>query len=90
MKKIIAFFCTSILASLAIGCDMSTEARAGKAQMRASQATANKVVAGIEYIRDPRTGFCFAYYWGGAANGGPALAAVPCESIPPGMLTTAE
>ena len=53
------------------------------------QKTANLVVGNIQYIKDPRTGICFAYYWGGMANGGPALTTVPEELIPPGLLTVA-
>ena len=50
---------------------------------------ANEVVAALVYIKDPRTNLCFASYWGGDNNeGGPALAAVPCESIPAALLTT--
>lgn len=41
------------------------------------------LVSSIQYIKDSRTGLCFAYYYGG----GPALATVPCEAIPPKMLT---
>jgi hypothetical protein len=63
-----------------------------KVQREASVAQANcdRVVAEIRYYKDPRTGFCFAYYWGGAGNGGPALSLVPEEKIPAGMLLTAE
>ncbi len=44
------------------------------------------VVQEIRYIKDPRTNLCFAYYWGGAGNGGPALAYAPCEAVPPELL----
>lgn len=37
--------------------------------------------AKIDYIYDKRTGLCFAYIWGGGANGGPALAVVPLETV---------
>lgn len=30
-------------------------------------------------IKDRETGQCFLYIWGGADNGGPALALVPCR-----------
>jgi hypothetical protein len=54
----------------------------------ATSETADKTqIASIRYLKDSRTNDCFAYYWGGLANGGPALAAVPCESIPPDLLT---
>ncbi len=52
-----------------------------------TQAKANEVVAKTIYIRDPRVpNTCFAYHWGGAANGGPALAAIDCDKIPPDLL----
>jgi len=35
----------------------------------------------LYYIRDPRTELCFAYYWGGMANGGPAMTNVMCSSV---------
>ncbi|TAL20478.1 hypothetical protein EPN90_00825 [Patescibacteria group bacterium] len=44
-------------------------------------------VGRIEYIKDARTNVCFAYLWGGGESGGPALATVSCEAIPPEMLT---
>lgn len=54
------------------------------------QDTANDVVGSIQYIKDPRTGLCFAYFWGGnGLYGGPALATVPCEAIPTQLLTIA-
>lgn len=53
------------------------------------QKTADNVIRGTQYIVDPRTNLCFAYYWGGMANGGPALALIPIESVPPDLLTTA-
>lgn len=53
------------------------------------QTNANVVVNDIQYIKDTRTHLCFAYYWGGEANGGPALATVPCEVVPLHLLTAA-
>lgn len=35
----------------------------------------------IAYLKDNRTGLCFAYYWGGMASGGPAIATVPCDKV---------
>lgn len=55
-------------------------------QKQNTQASVNEVVNSIIYIKDPRTSLCFAYYWGGAANGGPALTVVPSESIPTNLL----
>ncbi len=55
------------------------------------QNEADEVVGKIIYMQDPRLDppTCFAYYWGGAGNGGPALATVPCEHIPRELLATA-
>ena len=47
----------------------------------------NKIVGAIEYIKDPRAGVCFAYYWNGRNQN---LSTVPCESIPPHLLTVAQ
>jgi hypothetical protein len=55
----------------------------------ASQSKADHVVNRIQYIRDPRTGLCFAYVPARWHNDGPALAVVPCESVPAHLLTTA-
>jgi len=70
--------------------DQKKAAEERKAKEDNHQATANRVVSGILYIKDPRSGLCFAYYWGGQMNGGPALAAVPENAIPPELLLTAK
>ena len=54
------------------------------------QATTGEVIGKIQYIKDTRTDLCFAYYWGGAADGGPALATVSCEVIPSQLLMVAK
>ncbi len=51
------------------------------------QQMVNSIVWSIAYIKDPRTNLCFAYRWGGQDQGGPSLATVPCEVIPPQLLT---
>lgn len=51
------------------------------------QQMVNSIVWSIAYIKDSRTDLCFAYRWGGDARGGPSLATVPCEAIPPNLLT---
>ncbi len=53
------------------------------------QEKANQVVSEIQYMKDPRTGVCFAYYYWEGYNGGPALATVPCDSIPSDLLKVA-
>lgn len=44
-------------------------------------------IGSISYVKDGRTDLCFAYTWGGMANGGPSLASVPCSAIPADLLT---
>jgi hypothetical protein len=79
------------LTFLTPGCDQRVQTEAEKAnQRRERQADVNAVVSGIQYIKDTRTNFCFAYYWGGAANGGPALATVPCDAIPSELIMVRE
>jgi hypothetical protein len=43
--------------------------------------TAEKVQAGMFYFQDKRSGLCYAYYWGGAQSGGPALTLVPRDKV---------
>ena len=52
---------------------------------------ATEIFNQVHYITDPRLEppVCFAYYWGGTAYGGPALATVPCGSVPPKLLVVA-
>ena len=91
MRQILAV-CVVVLALFAAGCEKSQEVRAQEENQRVQrlQANANEVVGSIQYIKDTRTGLYFAYYWGGAGNGGPALATVPCEAIPPQLLVIAK
>ena len=44
---------------------------------------ANLLAKSLTYIRDPRTGLCFAYIFEtrGDHQGGPALANVPCDRV---------
>lgn len=86
MKQIIVVTCVVVLAFFTTGCERSKTVRA---QQDESQSTANRVVRNIQYIKDPRTGLCFAYYYGGSA-GGSGLTTVPCEAIPPELLTVAK
>ena len=60
-------------------------------KQRERQTMANCVVDGIRYIKDPRTGFCFAYIWSGSGYTmeGPSLTLVPEKDIPTNLLTTA-
>ena len=45
------------------------------------ESLSNRHVAQIVFAKEPKTGLCFAYMWGGGWRGGPALANVPCESL---------
>ena len=54
-----------------------------------NQDTADTVVNNSLHIKDPRTGLCYLYYWGGGYNGGPALAGpISCEAVPSTLLIT--
>ncbi len=58
---------------------------------RYNQNMANNVIRSITYVQDPRTTppTCYAYFWKGRFDGGPALATVPCKAIPFELLTVA-
>ena len=43
--------------------------------------TAQYALNNLVYVRDVRTGLCFAFYWGGSAHGGPGFTTVPCEAV---------
>ncbi|MFH1325842.1 MAG: hypothetical protein ABIH48_00025 [Candidatus Falkowbacteria bacterium] len=91
MKQIVVI-CFALALLVATGCDKAEEVRAREEsqQLERIQQNANEVVGNIQYIKDSRTGLCFAYCWVGMANGGPALATVPCDSVPPELLTVAK
>ena len=50
-------------------------------QREQRQETVDNLIPALIYTVDPRTGVCYAYFWGGEERGGPALATVPCESV---------
>lgn len=56
------------------------------------QADADKVLSEIRYMKDSRTGLCFAYRWGRISHDGPSLtlAPVPCECISADLITVAK
>lgn len=101
MKRILAVvmnFIILILFTTAcsdLGITESEESRARRERQEKEQRqkdlqlTVNSVAGDILYIKDPRTDICFAYCWHGFNNGGPALATVPCEAIPPELLIVA-
>ncbi len=92
MKKIVALCIFIVVGLFAVGCrdPKVVSAQEQDQERQHLQYNVNNIVGNIHYIKDPRTGLCFAYYWGGAANGGPALTTVPCEAIPPELLITAK
>lgn len=47
----------------------------------------NGIINSIRYVKDPRTNICFACV---PAGRGSSLTTVPCDSIPPELLTVAE
>ena len=59
------------------------------AEVSRKQEIANATVRGIVYVKDPRTGICFACIRQ-SDYGGPVLATVPEEKIPPELLIIAE
>lgn len=63
-------------------------AREKTEELKKNQDRLKKILKGKLYFKDPDTGKCFMYIWDGGGGGGPALAPVPCESVPEGKLTT--
>ena len=92
MRQIFGVVCIVLLTFLISGCENPETVQVQKEAKRVQrlQSNANEVVDNIQYIKDLRTGLCFAYYWGGMANGGPALATVSCEAVPAHLLTIAK
>lgn len=87
-KIVIVAFGAIVLTCVRVSLKMPEEAQAeetGHAQ-RLLQNTANQIVNNIWYVKDPRTNLCFAYCY---YLDGMALATVPCEAIPPHLLTVA-
>ena len=96
MKQTLAVMCAVIALFASAGCgnEDPAQARAAEEAQRAQtiQSEANEVLHSIRYMKDPRTGLCFAYRWGARVFDGPSLtlAPVPCESISPELLTVAK
>ncbi len=79
---------TVVLFSISATRDIPTEA---EREATASAARVQRILTLVNettYVKDARTGFCFGYVWSGAANGGPAIAHVPCDEVPPNLLHT--
>jgi hypothetical protein len=56
-------------------------AEESRIQAQQNVAGAVKMVSEVQYVYDERTGLCFAYAWGGMANGGPVLTVVPYDAV---------
>ena len=80
---VIIFYCIAIV--VVFGCENQSSA-----EVRHKQEEADNIVKAIHYIKDARTLTCFALSWVGDARGGPAFTTVPCDRIPPQLLTTAK
>lgn len=84
-----------ILALFASGCrkkekpeDVQARVEADSVQQLQDRASQLLDVDGIQYIKDERTCLCFAYYfWSVGHNQVLDFTMVPCESIPPHLLT---
>lgn len=67
-----------ILSSLLFPSDPS-QRQEQQEKTRLEKITAN--MESLNYWVDTSTGICYARLWSGMANGGPALATVPCEKL---------
>jgi hypothetical protein len=74
---------------LVIGCSKESIRKANEKVEQEQQAQLLKneqqecdvISRNIIYFQDKRTGLCFAYYWGGSYQGGPALTLVPRDKV---------
>jgi len=82
----VAFLAAGALAFSA-GCDKRSEEEEEKERTQYSQVIANEVIKDIFYIKDPRTNTCFASFPAHLYRG---VTTVPCEAIPPQLLTVGE
>jgi len=91
-EQILAVTSVVVLAFFATGCEKSEAVRAQEESLRAQQlrAITKNVIDTILYIKDDRTGLCFAYHVHGVNNIRESIATVPCEAIPPKLLTVAK
>ncbi len=83
IRTFLPFFLCLAVAIAIIGCGERSSPAEQEALARQSMEQIQKRVAeNIQYIRDPRTGLCFAYYWESRGDqGGPALSIVPCNAV---------
>ncbi len=75
------FYTSSPEPTVQLSAEQSAEVREANLQYNA-----NEVAGGIEYIKDPRTNLCFAFYW----SRGPALTVVPEKDIPQELIRVAD
>ncbi len=77
-----SFLCLVVfIAIISCGGKSSPAEREALARQSMEQ-TQERVAEKIQYIRDPRTGLCFAYFEKAISGGwAPALAAVPCNAV---------
>lgn len=85
MRSFLGVMCIIIFSSFATGCVDPEEVR--RENQKQLQLEANRIVENMGYIKDTRTGFCFAFHRG---TGGPSLATVPCQGIPSQLLVVSE
>ncbi len=84
IRTFLPFFLCLVVFIAIISCGEKSSPAEREALARQSmEQTQEKVAENIQYVRDPRTGLCFAYYWEskGSWNAGVALATVPCNAV---------
>lgn len=78
------FLCLAVVIAIISCGGKSSPAERGTLARQSMEQTQKRVAENIQYVRDPRTGLCFAYYWENrmaVSAGGPALATVPCHTV---------
>ncbi len=77
-----SFLCFVVFIAI-IGCGEKSSPAEREALARQSiEQTQERVAKNIQYIRDPRSGLCFAYLQKDVHGGwAPALATVPCNAV---------
>lgn len=84
IRTFLPFFLCLAVAIAIIGCgEKSSSAEREALARRSMEQIQERVAKNIQYIRDPRTGLCFAYFEKAIIDGGraPALATVPCNAV---------
>lgn len=88
MRKHMASLCLAIVITFSFfmaSCgNQPTEKESAQQEMYRKEHqrnTINEILRDRIYFRDHQTDICYMYFWGGAGNGGPALATVDCEKV---------